>query len=59
YISLREYDSTDAPRITTIPYGEAVTYLGEAQSGFVKVSYRGATGYSLMKYLTTVQPQRG
>ncbi|MEF9973116.1 MAG: SH3 domain-containing protein [Clostridia bacterium] len=55
-ISLRAYDSTGAPRLTTIPYGDTVTYLDGAYDSFSKVSYHDMTGYALTKCLTTRRP---
>ena len=51
YITLREYESTDAPALDRVPKGEWVVYNGPADDGFTKVSYNCRTGYVLAKYL--------
>jgi len=52
WISLREYRSTQAPRLAKIPLGAYVeihedTYI----NGFWQVRYRGIVGYALGDYL--------
>lgn len=51
WISLRKTSSTSAARITTIPLGEYVEYLGTSSNGFYMVKYNGYVGYALAKYL--------
>ena len=60
WISLREYPSTSAPRITTIPLGATVKIykgqLGEHHSspedGFYWTEYQGMHGWCLMEYIS-------
>lgn len=59
WISLREYPSTEAPRLAEIPLGAQVTvYNRFYRSGepgiynlFYKVTYRGIEGYALYHYI--------
>ena len=51
WISLRKTPSTDATRITTIPLGAIVEFLGMAENGFYKIRYNGYVGYALASYL--------
>lgn len=59
WISLREYPSTEAPRLAEIPLGAQVTvYNRFYRSGepgiynlFYKVTYRGIEGYALCHYI--------
>ena len=60
WISLREYPSTDAPRLTKIPLGATVKIyrgqLGEHNSspenGFYRTEYAGMHGWCLMEYIS-------
>lgn len=59
WISLREYPSTEAPRLTTIPLGATVKIyrgqLGENSSspknGFYYTKYNGMSGWCLKEYI--------
>ncbi len=59
WISLREYPSTEAPRITKIPLGSLVKIyqgqLGERSSsptnGFYWTQYNGMSGWCLREYI--------
>ena len=59
WISLREYPSTSAPRLTKIPLGATVevhNYSGRDddqgyRNGFIYTYYNGMTGWCLMSYL--------
>lgn len=52
HISLRTRPDPQASRVTTIPLGDYVTYLGPSSNGFCEVEYNGYTGYALLSYLT-------
>ncbi|RGY99444.1 SH3 domain-containing protein [Clostridium sp. AM58-1XD] len=56
WISLRKSPSTGADRITTIPYGAAVSFVENSTNGFYKIIYNGHTGYALASYLSTSVP---
>ena len=52
WISLREYRSTQAPRLAKIPLGAYVEILEDTYiDGFWKVRYKGIVGYALGDYL--------
>lgn len=51
WVSLRQAPSVKAERLAQVPLGAAVTVLGEAENGFVRVQYQGRTGYVLAGYL--------
>ena len=51
YVSLRQTPSTLATRIMKVPLGAYVIAKGSASDGFVKVEYKGKTGYILGQYL--------
>lgn len=51
YVSLRETSSTGARRLAKVPLGAYVVAEGSVSNGFVKVQYKGQTGYILGKYL--------
>lgn len=51
-ITLRTADSTSAKEIRQIPLGASVSFMGNAENGFYKVSYNGSTGYALASYLS-------
>ena len=56
WISLREYPSTEAYRLTTIPLHEWVwIYRGYYHNGFYKAEYAGMTGYVLAAYIKYVK----
>ncbi len=59
YITLREEPSTSAASLAKLPLGAKVDEVGWAGNGFVKVSYRGQTGYALASYLSVNQTYRG
>lgn len=50
WVSLREYASTNAPRIAKVPLGAVVEATWYNYS-FAECEYHGATGYILLKYL--------
>ncbi len=56
-ISLRTKPSTSADAILQIPLYAAVTYLSDADNGFLYVNYKGKTGYALSEYLDMFEPQ--
>ena len=51
YVSLRQSPSTSAKRLVQVPLGHYVIAKGNAGNGFVKVEYKGQTGYILSSYL--------
>ena len=51
WISLRDNPSTTANKITNIPLGATVIFLGGAANGFYKIQYNGYVGYALAAYL--------
>lgn len=55
WISLRQYASTEAPALTTIPLGEWVWINGEAGNGFLSAEYGGMRGYVLKAYTMYVK----
>lgn len=59
YITLREEPSTKAAALDRIPLRATVDEIGDAGNGFLRVSYRGQTGYALSKYLERYRGYRG
>lgn len=59
YITLREEPSTSAASLAHIPLGAEVDEIGWAGDGFLRVCYRGQTGYALSKYLKTTSEYGG
>ena len=57
WISLRTKPSTSSEAILRIPLFAGVTYLADADNGFLNVSYHGKSGYALAKYLDEFEPQ--
>lgn len=55
WISLREYASTEAPRLAAIPLGEWVWINGTAGNGFLSAEYNGIRGYVLSAYIKYVK----
>ena len=56
WISLRQYRSTAAPRVTTIPLGEWVwIYNGSYRDGFLEAEYNGMHGYVLDAYIKYIK----
>ena len=51
YVSLRATPDTSATRLNKVPLGAYVIAQGAASNGFVKVEYKGQTGYILGNYL--------
>ena len=51
YVSLRQSPDTSAKRLVKVPLGAYVIAKGSASNGFVKVEYKGQTGYILGTYL--------
>ena len=51
YVSLRATPDTSATRLSKVPLGAYVIAQGAASNGFVKVEYKGQTGYILGNYL--------
>ncbi|MBQ3761089.1 MAG: SH3 domain-containing protein [Clostridia bacterium] len=51
WVSLRETPDTSAKRLDKVPLGAYVIAKGGASNGFVKVEYKGKTGYILGTYL--------
>lgn len=50
-ITLRNTPNINGKEIIQIPLGAEVDFLGYAENGFYKVSYKGNTGYALSRYL--------
>ena len=57
WISLRTKPSTSSDAILQIPLFAGVTYLADADNGFLYVNYHGKSGYALAKYLDEFEPQ--
>lgn len=55
WISLREYPSTEAYRLTTIPLHEWVWINGNASNGFYSAEYNGMRGYVLKAYIKYIK----
>ena len=56
WISLRQYPSTEAPRLATIPLGEWVWInRGYYNNGFLSAEYGGMRGYVLEAYTRYVK----
>ncbi len=56
WISLRQYPSTQAPRLTTIPLGEWVWInRGYYENGFLSAEYNGMRGYVLDAYIKYIK----
>lgn len=55
WISLREYPSTEAYRLTTIPLHEWVWIRGSAGNGFYSAEYAGMRGYVLQAYIKYIK----
>ncbi len=51
YVSLRQSPDTSAARLDKVPLGAYVIAKGSASNGFIKVEYKGRTGYILGAYL--------
>ena len=51
YVSLRETPDTRARRLDKVPLGAYVIAKGSASNGYIKVEYKGQTGYVLGTYL--------
>lgn len=51
YVSLRKTPDTSAKRLDKVPLGAYVIAKGSASNGFIKVEYKGRTGYILGAYL--------
>lgn len=51
YVSLREYASSSAPRLTKVPSGKSVYFLSTASNGYYQVVYDGQRGYIDADYL--------
>ena len=51
YVSLRKTPDTSAKRLDKVPLGAYVIAKGSASNGFIKVEYKGQTGYILGAYL--------
>ena len=51
YVSLRQSPDTSAKRLDKVPLGAYVIAKGSASNGFIKVEYKGQTGYILGTYL--------
>ena len=56
-ISLRTKPSTSSDAILQIPLFAGVTFLADAENGFLYVNYHGKSGYALAKYLDEFEPQ--
>lgn len=59
FITLREEPNTSAAALARMPLGAGVDEVGWSENGFVKVCYRGQTGYALSRYLSVGQSYRG
>ena len=51
FVSLRKTPDTSAKRLDKVPLGAYVIAKGSASNGFIKVEYKGQTGYILGAYL--------
>lgn len=59
YITLREEPDKSSEALARIPLGDQVDLVGPAENGFLRVTYRGQTGYALEEYLTMWDSYRG
>lgn len=50
-VNLRKEPNTDCEILDVVKSGDEVTYLGQMEDGFYKVSYNGDTGYVYSDYL--------
>jgi uncharacterized protein YgiM (DUF1202 family) len=55
-LNLRENSNTFSQVITVIPKGTSVTMEENCNCEWIRVSYRGQTGYVYSKYLSAKQP---
>lgn len=56
HLNLRAEPHTDAPILTVMPPGSTVTINGDAQAGFLPVSYNGMTGFAHADWIGSGAP---
>lgn len=57
WVSLREKPDTAAERLSQVPLNARVEDCQDAENGFTRCTYDGATGYILTKYLEPCEPE--
>ncbi len=55
-VNVREYPSTDAPRLGNVPYGGAVSVRISMGSGWSCIDWNGGVGYVMSRFLSDVRP---